>query len=231
MGKLPASPFEVRLAATLFLLLLGVANFFGAWQVKNFSSFSPAGVAEALGPAEPHAMPGHRMPGGAMAGCCTADGAGESAAGGKQEGGAKGVARGTETEIDLATLDRPRHHIDGELLVQDTHIHVPVYALTAAALSLLVFGLALPSRGRSVLVGLAFAAPAADFVGLWGAHLFPRAGKVFGLLAVAGGFAMGLAYLVVLTVTLAQCWFARSPRPPAGQEEVPSDASSQSARQ
>ena len=196
MGKLPGSAFEVRLAATLFLLLLGIADLFGAWQVKNFSSFTPAGVAETVGPDEHHAMgmSGHAM------------------------------SSASEKEIDLASLDRPRHHIGAELLVQDTHVHVPVYALTAAALSLLACGLALPSRARSGIVVLAFAAPAANFIGLWGAHLSHRAGSLFGLLAVAGGFAMGLAYLIVLAVTLAQCWFARPAPPPAGPQEAQPDA-------
>jgi hypothetical protein len=201
LGKLPGSPLEVRLAATLFLLLLGVADLFGAWQVKNFSSFTPAGVKETVGPDEHHAMgmSGRPMTGHAMS---SAD----------------------EKEIDLASLDRPRHHIGAELLVQDTHVHVPVYALTAAALSLLAFGLVLPSRVRSLIVVLAFAAPAANFIGLWGAHLFHRAGSLFGLLAVAGGFAMGLAYLIILAATLAQCWFARPAPPPAGPQEAPLDA-------
>lgn len=178
MGKLPGSPFEVKLAATLFLLLLGVANLFGAWQVKNFSSFTPAGVADTVGPVEHHAMsmPGHEQ------------------------------SSGEEKEIDLASLDRPHHHIDRELLVQDTHVHVPAYALTAAALSLVAFGLALPSRARTGIVALAFAAPAVNFIGLWGAQLSRRGGSFFGLLAVAGGCAMGLAYTIVLAVTLAQCW-------------------------
>ena len=35
MGRLPQSPFEVRLAVTLFLGLLGIADFFGAWQVQQ----------------------------------------------------------------------------------------------------------------------------------------------------------------------------------------------------
>jgi hypothetical protein len=183
MGKLPHAPFEVRLAATLFLLLLGVADLFGAWEVKNFADFSPRGVAATVrvAPEEsaPMAMPGHAMP------------------------------RATEREVDLAALDQPRHTIGRDLLVQDTHIHVPVYALTAAALALVVFGLALPSRMRSAVVALAFAAPFADFAGLWGAQLWPRHGLLFGGLAVAGGFSMGLAYLIVFVVTLVQCWLPR----------------------
>ena len=54
MGKLPESPFEARLAATLFLLLLGVADLFGAWQVRNFAAFTPDGVARAVAPSGHH---------------------------------------------------------------------------------------------------------------------------------------------------------------------------------
>jgi hypothetical protein len=181
MGKLPESPFEVRLAATLFLLLLGVADLFAAWEVKNFASFTPAGTAAAVGPEQPHAM--------AMCAACG--------------------TMAMEHPVDLASLDQPRHVINRELLVQDTHVHVPVYALTAAALSLVVFGLRLGSRARSAVVLLAFAAPCFDFVGLWGAHLMPRGGALFGGITVAAGFSMGLVYTFVLLATLIQCWWRR----------------------
>ena len=183
MGKLPGGPREVRLAATLFLLLLGAANFFGAWEVKNFSSFTPKGVAATVGPEEHHAM--------AMR-CET-------------------CKMSEETPVDLDTLDRPKHTIGRDLLVQDTHVHVPVYALTAGALALITFGLALSSAARVRLVTLAFAAPLLDFVGLWGAHLLPKLGTFFGGVTVAGGSAMGLAYVIVLWFALLQCWF-RHPR-------------------
>ena len=182
MGKLPQSPFEVRLAATLFLLLLGVADIFGAWEVKNFAAFTPAGTAATVAPEEPHAM--------ATCEHC--------------------MSMAMEHPVDLATLDKPHHVINRDLLVQDTHVHVPVYALTAASLSLVVFGLRLASRTRSAAVLLAFAAPGLDFAGLWGAHLLPRAGVFFGGLAVAGGCTMGLVYACVLAATLWQCWGRRS---------------------
>jgi hypothetical protein len=181
MGKLPRSPFEVRLAATLFLLLLGVADLFGAWEVKNFAAFTPAATAAAVAPEEPHAM--------AMCAACG--------------------TMAMEHPVDLASLDRPRHVINRELLVQDTHVHVPVYAITAAALSLIVCGLRLGSRARSLAILLAFAAPLLDFVGLWGAHLLPRSGPLFGGLAVAGGCTMGLVYTWLLCATLWQCWLRR----------------------
>src|SRR5579862_6621401 len=166
MGKLPQSPFEVRLAATLFLLLLGVADLFGAWEVKNFAAFTPAGTAATVAPEMPHTM--------AMCAACG--------------------TMAMEHPVDLASLDHPKHVINRDLLVQDTHVHVPVYAITALLLSLLA----------------AFAAPFLDFVGLWGAHLLPSAGRLFGGITVAGGFSMGLVYLFVLAVTLSQCWWRRS---------------------
>jgi hypothetical protein len=122
-----------------------------------------------------------------------------------------------EHPVDLANLDRPKHVISRELLVQDTHVHVPVYAITALALSLLVFGLRLGSRARSALVLAAFAAPFLDLAGLWGAHLLPRAGLLFGGLTVTGGFAMGLVYLWVLVLTLVQCWSRRAQGDPDAQ--------------
>jgi hypothetical protein len=185
MGGLRQAPFEVRLAATLFLLLLGVADLFGAWEVRNFAAFTPREVAATVAAEREAPMPA--MPEMSMK-----------------------ASKAEERPVDLQALDRPRHTIGRDLLVQDTHVHIPAYALTAAALSLLVFGLRLSSRARSGLVLLAFAAPFADFVGLWGAQLLPRMALFAGALTVAGGFAMGLAYLLVLVLTLVQCWFSHS---------------------
>ncbi len=189
MGRLPHSALEVRLAATLFLLLLGVADLFGAWEVANFSAFTPAGVAATVVPPGQHSL----------------------AAGGSMDGmeSMAGASTAREEPVDLAALNRPKHTISRDLLVQDTHVHIPSYALTAAALSLVAFGLALTSRARVAIVLLAFAAPFADFAGLWGAHLRPASGVFFGGLAVAGGFAMGLAYLIVFLITLVQCWLRK----------------------
>ena len=52
MGRLPDSAVEARLAATLFLLLLGMADVFGAWQVRQFAAFTPPAspLRWALGP-------------------------------------------------------------------------------------------------------------------------------------------------------------------------------------
>jgi len=181
MGKLPESAFEVRLATTLFLLMLGIADAFGAWEVRNFASFTPRGVAETVAPAGRHEMTME---------CCS-------------------TSTASEIPLNPESLNAREHRIDRDLLVQDTHVHVPVYAITAALLSLVVLGLRLSSRARSILVTSLFAAPFLDFAGLWGAHLSPKAGVSFGALAVAGGFAMAAAYVVVLAVAIVQLWWSR----------------------
>src|SRR5262249_27866315 len=91
MGRLPESPVEVRLAATLFLLLLGLANVFGAWQVKNFSAFTPRGVAATFRtemPSWPESHAGHQT-------------------------------MISERPVTAEDINAPRHRIDRELLVQD----------------------------------------------------------------------------------------------------------------
>ena len=148
---------------------------------SNFAAFTPQGVARAVAPAGHHEM--------AMS-CCA-------------------VSTSAETPVSPETLDVTEHHIDRELLVQDPHIHVPVYAMAAAMLALVVLGLRLSSRARSALITLLFAAPTLDFAGLWGAHLWPGEGSAFGALAVGGGFLMGAAYLVVLGVAVFQLWIRK----------------------
>lgn len=193
MGTLPKGPFELRLAATLFLALLGIADLFGAWQVQNFSAFTPRGVAKTVAPTQTEQL----------APLSPNDG---------------------ERPVSLDEIDEERHRIPRELLVQDTHVHLPVYALTAAALSLVVLGLELGSRLRSILIAAAFAAPVLDFAGLWGAHLAPRAGVWFAALAIAGGLLMGLVYAVVFVSTLVQCWLSR-PRQQSGTSQEKRHAS------
>jgi len=170
MGKLPNSPVEARFAATLFLLLLGVANAFGAWQVRQFAAFTPSGVAGAVG--------------------SSASGSGER-------------------PVSIEELNAPEHHIDRRLLVQDSHVHLPAYAMTAAFLSLIVLGLRLSSSVRMAVIGAAFAAPVLDFAGLWGAHLSGVATRLWAAVALAGGFAMAAVYLLVLVITIRQCWLTR----------------------
>jgi len=115
----------------------------------------------------------------------------------------------TEMPVTIESLNEPMHHLDRELLVQDTHVHVPVYAMTAAFLAMIILGLDLSSAVRVLLILLSFAAPFVDFAGLWGAEFFPSHAVFFGGVTVAGGFAMGIAYLIVLIISQKQFWIFR----------------------
>jgi hypothetical protein len=99
------------------------------------------------------------------------------------------------------------HAVDTDLLIQDTHVHVPMYGLFAAALSLIVLGLPL-SRGAGIgLVTLLFGAPWLDFAGMW---LTKFASPHFAIVTLAGGYAMGIGYLVVSVLAMHRMWFSRS---------------------
>ena len=174
------SDLRVRWLVTLLLATLGTSYLFGAWMVALYAGFSPRKVAETYGPAGEAVMAMQMPPETTMV---------------------------NERPVSMAEMGEEMHHVDRDLLVQDSHVHIPAYAMTAAFLALIVFGLRLSSRARVALILLAFAAPFLDFVGLWGAHLSSGAGVGWGAVAVAGGFLMGLVYLVVLLLTLSQCWF------------------------
>jgi len=112
-----------------------------------------------------------------------------------------------EHPMSMAEFARPEvHAVDTDLLIQDTHVHVPMYGIFAAALSLVVVGLSLP-RGRAFgLITLLFAAPWLDFAGMW---LTKFASPRFAIVTLIGGWAMGAGYLVVAALAVQQMWFSR----------------------
>ena len=93
--------------------------------------------------------------------------------------------------------------MDRDLLVQDTHVHIPMYGVIAAALSAVVLGLALPSWAGFGLITLLFAAPWLDFAGMW---LTKLVAPGFALVTLAGGWAMGLGYGIVTALAMWQMW-------------------------
>src|SRR5437016_5689280 len=98
------------------------------------------------------------------------------------------------------------HTVDTKLLIQDTHVHVPMYGLIAAALGVVVVGLSLPRRRALGLIALLFAAPWLDFAGMWLTKLVsPR----FAIVTIAAGWAMGVAYLIVAALAIHQMWLSR----------------------
>ncbi len=111
-----------------------------------------------------------------------------------------------EHPMSMAEFARPEvHAVDTDLLIQDTHVHIPMYGIIAAALSVVVAGLSL-SPGRALgLITLLFAAPWLDFVGMW---LTKFASPRFALLTLVGGWAMGGGYLLVAALAVQRMWFS-----------------------
>lgn len=173
----------VKWLVTCLLGTFGLAYLFGSWMVALYSGFTPHAVAVTF------ASPPMQM---TMPPATTVT----------EE---HPVQMGQIAAADAYTVDR-------NLLIQDTHVHVPMYGIIAAALSLVVLGLEVAPRWRYALITLLFAAPWLDFLGMW---LTKYVAQPFSVLTVLGGFAMGLAYTVVAVVAMWQMWrhAPAAPRP------------------
>lgn len=173
------SDLRVRWLVTLLLATLGVSYLFGAWMVGLYAGFSTSAVAETYGPLgeAPMAMP---MP--------------------------PETTLVTERPISLAEMEAEHHHVDLDLLVQDTHVHMPMYAVIAAALSVIALGLAMPSWASLSIILLLFAAPWLDFAGMW---LTKLASPRFAIVTLVGGWTMALGYVIVATLATYQMWWRK----------------------
>ena len=172
------SDLRVRWLVTLLLATLGTSYLFGAWMVGLYAGFGTTKVAETYGAAGEAMM--MQMP--------------------------PETTMVTERPISMAEMGEEQHHVDMNLLVQDTHVHMPMYAVIAAVLSVIVLGLAV-SRGVGLaIIALLFAAPWLDFAGMW---LTKFASPRFAIVTLIGGWAMGAGYLVVAALAVQQMWFSR----------------------
>ncbi len=112
-------------------------------------------------------------------------------------------------DLDQELGEEEVHRIDRRLLIQDTHVHVPVYALIALALAAVALGLDWP-RGTEALVVLAlFAGPALDFGGQW---LTKLVADGFSYMVLSGGWLMAGSYTVVAANAVWQMWFRKKER-------------------
>ena len=189
---------RVRFLVTVLLATLGVSYLFGAWMVKLYAGFGTSSVAATYGPTaeDETGMMMMNMPPSST------------------------VVR--EHEVTMAEMEAEgeQHHVDRDLLVQDTHVHMPMYAMIATLLSVITLGLAI-SRGLGLsLITLLFAAPWLDFAGMWLTKLVsPR----FAIVTLAGGWAMALGYTLVAALAFWQMWFSRplplTPSPRRGEGE------------
>src|SRR5947209_15791515 len=111
-----------------------------------------------------------------------------------------------ERPVSMAEMGEEMHHVDRDLLVQDTHVHMPMYAVIAACLAVITLGLTAPRWAGLAIITLLFAAPWLDFAGMW---LTKLASPRFAIVTLAGGWAMGVAYLIVATLAVHQMWLPR----------------------
>lgn len=165
---------RVKWLVTCLLATLGIAYVFGAWMVALYAGFTLRSVAATYAQHEPRrATPPEST-----------------------------VVM--EHAMTLADFDETTpHRVDLDLLIQDTHVHVPMYALIAALLSAIVLGLGLGRRTGYALITLLFAAPVLDFAGMW---LTKLASPHYAVVTLIGGWAMGLGYTIVTAVALWRMW-------------------------
>lgn len=160
---------------TCLLGTFGLAYLFGGWMVALYAGFTPARVARTY--AGPPAVT-----------------APETTV----------VMEHTMPMSDFDAGDTAEVHlVDTKLLIQDTHVHVPMYGVIAALLSVVVLGLGLSSAWGFALITLLFSAPWLDFAGIW---LTKFVSPHFAVLTVAGGFAMGLGYTIVAGLAVRRMW-------------------------
>lgn len=173
------SDLRVRWLVTLLLATLGTSYLFGAWMVGLYAGFSPNKVAETYGPAGETMMAMQMPPDSTVV---------------------------TERPVSMAEMGEEHHHVDMDLLVQDTHVHMPMYAVIAACLSVIALGLAIPRSASLAIIAVLFAAPWLDFAGMW---LTKLASPRFAIVTLAGGWAMALGYTIVAVLATYQMWWRK----------------------
>jgi hypothetical protein len=168
--RLRDAPRSVKLVALLFLLVLGYSYVFAFLMVKTWAGLTPSQVQATYAPAQ--AMDMSAMPEHSMA---------------------------ADAPLDLSKVPEMKHTVDTALLIQDSHIHLMIYAIVAALESLIILGLGWPAWFRDSMIVVAFGFGALDFAGQW---LMKADLPGFAWLTLASGWGMALVYFIVLGGTL-----------------------------
>ena len=171
---------SVKLGALLFLLVLGYAYLFAFLMVRTWSGLTPARVAATYVPAP-----------------------------GMDEMHMAAQSHAITQPLDLGRMPDMQHTVDTSLLIQDSHIHVMIYAIVAALLTLIILGLEWPAWWRDVMIVAAFGSGVLDFAGQW-LMKFGLGG--FAWLTLVSGWGMSLVYLIVLYSTVRALLPSRSAR-------------------
>jgi hypothetical protein len=172
---------SVKLAAVLFMLVLGYAYIFAFFMVKQYGGLTPADVAATYVPTKVEAS---RLP---------------------------ERSHSTTQALDLSAMKQERHRVDTQLLIQDSHIHIMMYAVVAALQTLVILGLGWSAGWRDLVILCAFGSGALDFAGQW---LMKAGIGGFAWLTLASGWLMSIVYVVVFIGTL-RAVFGKKERGPA----------------
>jgi hypothetical protein len=161
---------SVKLGALLFLLVLGYAYLFAFLMVKTWSGLTPAKVAATYVPTA-----------------------------GMDEMHMATESHATTQPLDLGQIPDMKHTVDTNTLIQDSHIHIMIYAVVAGLLTLIMLGLDWPAWWRDSMIVAAFGTGVLDFAGQW-LMKFGLGG--FAWLTLVAGWGMSLVYLIVLFSTV-----------------------------
>lgn len=167
---------RVKWLVTCLLGTLGLTYAFGALMVNLYAGFTPSRVAATYhGPEMSMAMP-------------------------------PGTTMVTMRAVPIEEFAQPEvHEVDTNLLIQDTHVHVPLYGIIATLLSLVVLGLGRSRTFGVILIVILFSSAWLDFAGMW---LTKLVSPHFAIVTLLGGWAMGGGYLVVTGLALHRMWFS-----------------------
>jgi len=157
---------SVKLAVVLFLGALGFAYVFAFLMVKTWAGLTPCRVATTY------------------------------ARGGTVDAATLPDVSTAHTEtLDLNAMSEEPHVVDTNLLIQDSHVHILMYAVVAALEALIVFGLNWRAWWRDAVIAAAFGSGVLDFSGQW---LIKAGVPAFAWLTLASGWAMAAVYLVIV---------------------------------
>jgi hypothetical protein len=171
---------SVKLGVLLFLLVLGYAYMFAFLMVKTWSGLTPTRVAATYVPTP-----------------------------GMDEMHMETKSHATTQPLDLGKVPEMKHTVDTNLLIQDSHIHIMIYSIVAALLTLIILGLEWPAWWRDTVIVTAFGTGALDFAGQW---LMNFGVGGFAWLTILSGWGMSLVYLIVLFSTVRALLPGRSAR-------------------
>ncbi len=159
---------SVRIGALLFMLLLGYGYIFAFLMVREYAGLTPTDVRDTFMPT-------------------TVD-----------EATLPDESSSRSVPFNFDEMQETGHQIDTDLLIQDSHVHLMMFAVLAALQTLIVLGLGWPAWWRDTVIVAAFASAALDFSGQW---LMKAGLGGFAWLTILSGWTMMAVYVVVLVGT------------------------------